>query len=554
MKKNYFLQIILLLSVNFYGYSQVLFSEDFEGTGGVFPPNWTLFNVDGLTPAASVNYVTDAWVVREDFEASTPPNNAAFSTSWYSPAGTADDWMMSPAITLTTNNILSWDAVAPDVDFNDGYEVRISTTTPTIAASTTILFSISGENSTVTNRTVDLSGYAGQTVYISWRNTSNDKFLLLIDNIFVNTVNQFDSEIVLNSNSEYSQLPLTQVQDLGAEVIVNNLGYDDLTNVIVTLNVLDQSMINVYTETSTPYGFLSVGSSQTVILNGFTPTTFGTYTFELTVSSDETDGDTSNNTISFIKEVQNTYARDNNIVTGSLGIGSATTGQLGQEFEITTTNDLESVSFIIRNNDGTLTGTTTYVKVWDMVAGAPNAIIAQTDPVTITSTVDQLYTAPITGGNFTLTPGQYVFTVEEAADNIQLATTTEIFTPLKTWINFPGIPSGTWSHNEDFNFNVSFVIRPTFDMSILSNPANNLNAEDITLYPNPAKDKLFINNNGERSINNASIYDISGRLLIQFNLNSTNSNELDISSLSSGNYMIVIKSETDQISKKIIIN
>lgn len=554
MKKNYFLQFVLIIGFRLCGYSQVIFSEDFEGTAGAFPAGWTLFNVDGLTPNSSVNYVNNAWIVREDFEGLTPPNNAAFSTSWYSPAGTSDDWMMTPAVTLTANNKLIWDALAPDASFSDGYEVRISSTTPTIAASSTVLFSTAAENSTFTNRIIDLSAYAGQTVYISWRNNSTDKFLLLIDNVSIDTSKQYDAELVATSTSQYTQIPLTQVQNLNSNITVNNIGFDILTNVAVTLNVFDALMNNVYTESSVAIASLASGASQSVSLTGFTPSNAGTYTFDITVSSNEVDGDTSNNLVSHAKEIQSTYARDNNVITGSLGNGSGTGAQLGQEFEVVNTNDVVSVSFMISNGDGSLTGQTTYVKIWDMLAGVPNAIIAQTDLVTITSTVNELYTAPITGGNFSLNPGQYVFTVEEGVDNIQLATTTEIFTPLKTWINFPGIPSGTWSHNEDFDFNVSYVIRPNFDTSVLSNPLNTLNDNDIVIYPNPVENNLTIKNNSEEKLKNASVYDISGRILVNYDLNENQLINIDISNLSSGNYLIIIKSETGQISKKLFKN
>src|SRR5690606_29902558 len=63
---------------------------EFAGGPGTypFPSGWTLFNVDNRTPAASVAYVNDAWEVREDFR-DAPTQCAAFSTSWYSPAGQA---------------------------------------------------------------------------------------------------------------------------------------------------------------------------------------------------------------------------------------------------------------------------------------------------------------------------------------------------------------------------------------------------------------------------------------------------------------------------------
>ena len=165
----------------------LVYQEDFNVP--TMPSNITLFDNDGNTPNANVaQYGFDgtnatAWVT----------NSSAFaiSTSWYDPAGTSDDWMITPAITLSANNTLYWDAIAFAAGFQDGYEVYISTTTPTTAGclANAALFTISAEDTVWTPRNVDLAalGYANQTVYIGFRNNSTGMFVLGIDNIMVGT-------------------------------------------------------------------------------------------------------------------------------------------------------------------------------------------------------------------------------------------------------------------------------------------------------------------------------------------------------------------------------
>lgn len=180
------------------------FYEDFDGIPGptaggsgtyAFPTGWLLRNVDNRTPNAQVAYVNEAWERREDFSISNnnTADSAAFSTSFYSPEGQADDWMWTPQIAIPANAVLKWNAVTYDPEYLDGYEVRIMTTAPTggngdignqVSASTQI-FSIPAENTVWTARTVSLTAYAGQNVYIGFRNNSNDKFLLLIDDVLV---------------------------------------------------------------------------------------------------------------------------------------------------------------------------------------------------------------------------------------------------------------------------------------------------------------------------------------------------------------------------------
>jgi len=183
----------------------VIFSEDFDNISGptaggsgtyTFPAGWLLANVDNRVSAVSVAYVNQAWERREDFIFNVA-DSCAFSTSWTVPAGVADDWMWTPVIgPITPGSLLKWKAVAPDAEFPDGYEVRVmpvSNGPPNgsdgnignMVSNSTIVFSVAAENSSWTDREVDLSGYAGQSIYIAFRNNSNDQFLLLIDDIEV---------------------------------------------------------------------------------------------------------------------------------------------------------------------------------------------------------------------------------------------------------------------------------------------------------------------------------------------------------------------------------
>src|SRR5687768_2429604 len=104
MKKSL---LVLLACASFLGaQSQVLFYEDFDGIPGptaggagtyTFPPGFLIRNVDNGTPDAQVSYVNDGWERREDFNFNVA-DSAAFSTSYYSPVGTANDWMWTPLI------------------------------------------------------------------------------------------------------------------------------------------------------------------------------------------------------------------------------------------------------------------------------------------------------------------------------------------------------------------------------------------------------------------------------------------------------------------------
>ena len=189
MKK--ILSVLLALSTIF-AQAQI-FSEDFNS--GI-PSTFTLTDLDGFTSASTVITGTGS------FSAVTIANqDCAGSVSWFNPIGIANDWMVTPAINLpnTTNAIsLQFDAAAYEAAYPDGVEVYVSTTgnspvdftgTPLYSSTPTTPGPIStpipgnGENDTWTTRSVSLNAYVGQTIYIAFRNNSNDMHVLGIDNI-----------------------------------------------------------------------------------------------------------------------------------------------------------------------------------------------------------------------------------------------------------------------------------------------------------------------------------------------------------------------------------
>jgi hypothetical protein len=176
------------------------FQEDFEG--GVLPKGWVVQDVDGNTTAMETSFVDAAWVIGDPLMSG---NQFAISTSWYSPGGVSDDWLISPVITLGATATLQWNAQATDPGYADGYQVFvvpsdvteftdfIASGDPTaflaldsmVVPSVMPVFEVEEEENTLQWRSVDLAGLATQEVYIAFRNDSDDDNLLLVDNIWV---------------------------------------------------------------------------------------------------------------------------------------------------------------------------------------------------------------------------------------------------------------------------------------------------------------------------------------------------------------------------------
>lgn len=102
---------------------------------------------------------------------------------------TPDNWMILPAIELPTGT--SYNLTWYDADYNyaETYSVYITTAGNTVAdftATTGTSYTTVGEALVYTKRTIDLSSYAGQTIYVAFRHFNvTDNYWLFIDNIRV---------------------------------------------------------------------------------------------------------------------------------------------------------------------------------------------------------------------------------------------------------------------------------------------------------------------------------------------------------------------------------
>jgi hypothetical protein len=165
----------------------VLLEEGFEN--GI-PVGWIVIDGDTLTPR-SQTLLQKGWQSRVDYRDTS--NMVVVSPSWYEVPGTSDDWLISPAVSLGSNPCLSWRAYSQDIYFKESYEVRVALTTDTSAFLANPV--LDGENETSGSPhqlAASLADWAGQTVYIAFRQTSTDKFVLALDEIKVTNVNAVD--------------------------------------------------------------------------------------------------------------------------------------------------------------------------------------------------------------------------------------------------------------------------------------------------------------------------------------------------------------------------
>ncbi|TDR37867.1 hypothetical protein DFR29_12341 [Tahibacter aquaticus] len=473
-----------------------LFLEDFQtridpdtqqpvlrcsGPGGPgtypFPAGWLLRNVDNRTPAANVSYVNEAWEVREDFggDGLDVNNCVAFSTSWYAPAGAANDWMWTPAIgpIPASGGALSWRAKNYDALYLDGYEVRVmaAPTVPTGGTGTignqitnsTVVFSTPGEAAVWTSHTVDLLPYANQTIYIGFRNNANDKFLLVVDDIkVISTTTDLAAVAATGFAVDYPRVPAGISVDANFKVVASNIG----TTTFTTVAGSAQPALNGSPQGSplTASGAPSLAPGATANI-AFTPAfalgTAGTWSVSYAVTSDQNaaDNDPANNLLqaSLTTIGGNEWSRHEGAVTGTLGIGAGNGGELGTSYTLGQTASFEGIRFGL----GTVTdpappdppsswpgqNVVANLRATDGT-GKPAGLIATTEAI-VSSYRGGVYDVKFVGGPQTLAPGTYFVSVVEPTGTggaMPLQLSLNRYVDTANWVNWPTSPAGDWKN------------------------------------------------------------------------------------------------------------
>ena len=471
-----------------------IFSEDFQiwrnpitgldevrcqTTGGAgshpFPSGWLLRNVDNRTPDAQVAYVNEAWEVREDFKFGSASDCAMFSTSWYSPAGAANDWAWTPAIAVPAEGgVLRWRAVTYDPSYPDGYEVRVMTApdSPTGGTgvignqitSSTQIFAVAAEAANWTERSVSLYAYAGQTVYIGFHNNSVDKFLLVIDDVAV--LGGADLAAAASGfASDYAFWPEGFTVPAGLGITASNVGGVTLSNVTGTATLLrDGVPAGPPLLTDSPQASLaSAGSAQLTFPAGSVFSGNGSWSVQYDLSATESETNTGNNhaTQPGTSIGGLVWTRFAGTPTATLGIGAGNGGEIGTQFTLTQPATFVGVRYgmnaIVQPPppdqpiDWAGRDIVAYLHVVDVGTGKPGAVLASTVPV-VSSDTGGVYDALFTTGPQTLAAGTYVVTVAEPVGGavMPLIVDTVRFKPGTIWVNWPTSPAAGWANVEFF--------------------------------------------------------------------------------------------------------
>lgn len=212
MKKKFTLLCLALLTVLVGKAQTVYFATGFDNG---MPQGVTTYDLDGRTPSTDMQKlgfeVGRGWVVAKGVDPNDTLNDVAVSTSWYKNAGAANDWMVLPAVNVNSAKaVLTFRAMARDKEYRDGFKVYISDKGGVPDSFTTApVLTVSKEQSTWTQHSVSLAGYAGKTVYIALVNDSKDKAALYVDDIFVGVPSHVGLQVSLGRTYDgYGDVPV----------------------------------------------------------------------------------------------------------------------------------------------------------------------------------------------------------------------------------------------------------------------------------------------------------------------------------------------------------
>jgi hypothetical protein len=147
------------------------------------PFGWTVIDADGFTPNSNVSQFTDGFIHYFSFD-----DTSMASTSYFADTiAPAEDYLITPKLSIPTFTKLSWEARSVDASYPDSYYVLISTTDSLPSSFTDTLMTVVDEYFVWNRKSImlDTMGFANQDVFIAFRTFSDDGYILEIDDIWV---------------------------------------------------------------------------------------------------------------------------------------------------------------------------------------------------------------------------------------------------------------------------------------------------------------------------------------------------------------------------------
>ena len=494
----------------------------------------------------------------------------ASSWSWSSSAMHANAWLISPKFVLpnVTNDSLTfawWENTNPN--YQDSYSVLLSTTTKDTAAFTTVVYPYAAANGDWTMKTVNLTAYAGQTVYLAFHHVDYDENYLLID------------DISLFQGAYVPPAPDT----LTVTFAVNDVTMGTTVPAPGTYQYISGDTVSFHPEANTGYHFNNweinlAGQIDTLastyvsvyfLANSFM--SYGTVTLTALFEADST-GPVTNPTVvtNAADNIAQTTATLHATITNPNG---ETITAKGFEWKATTGGTYTQIAGTGTGNTFTadLTGLTANTNYTFKAFITFNGTTVYGDEQTFTTLNQQQETceAPTnlreTGEVIDKSVG-YLFVEWDNPANVTQWNLQYKLSSENDWntIVVSGTPRHVFENLEayaEYNLRVQSIC-DTDNLSgwsnVLTAIAQGVGIEDhtldnsVTVYPNPTSGVVQIEN-GEWRMENVEVYDAYGKLLFTVEVNG-NAAALDLTGYAKGIYFVKVTTDNGVVTKRVVKN
>ena len=507
---------------------------------------WSIFNCAGLTgvDAHGGSYVASSW-------------------SWSTVAMHANAWLISPKFILpnTTDSLTFawWEYTS--TSYPDHYSVALSTTTNGTAAFTTVVYPYSVAAGNWTMKTVNLSAYAGQSVYLAFHHVDYNENYLLIDDISLfqgayvppapDTLNVI---FAVNDATMGTTVPAPGAyQYITGDTVsfhpVANPGYhfnnwvlsaagqtDTLAPNYVSVYFLANSFMSYGTVTLTALfeaDSTGTGTNPTVATNAATAIGETTATLNATITNPDD--------VTITAKGFEWKATTGGTFTQIAGTGTGNT--FTADLTGLTPNTGYTFKAFITYNGTTVYGSEMTFTTQSSTVTPPT--VTTNDATNITQTTATLNGA-VTAGDEAITAQGFEWKATAGGTYTQVnatgATMSYDLTGLTPNTSYTFKAFATTASGTTYGEEKTFTTEPV--------GINDYELNNVVVYPNPTNGMVQIQN-AEFRIQNVEIYDAFGKMLNVVSVND-NTTAVDLTSYAAGTYFVKIMTENGMVTKRVV--
>jgi len=443
-------------------------------------------------------------------------------------------------------------------DANAGFWVEVSTDGFTTETDYDVSYGLQGndpsDNPVVAEVNISAVAAGQSSVGIRFHFDTNIAYFWMVDDIVFKTA--FDNEMILDffypwfeTAGFYSEIPMLHNHGMNFGGEVSNNGAYDQTNVVLSVDVLDNTETSIHTASSpTPTTVAPLAEDSLSIEDLYTlpAVDTGTYDFEISVEQTETDDNPGNNSNGVSVNVNpNRYCRalNWNATTGPQYFVDGADGDgIGCYYYLMVDDTAESVS--IRLSSSTTEGITLIARVY-LDGDPPTEVIASDEYVVTAADLGEWVTIPLVeygdGEQFLTADTWYIAFVEGyfGDNDWRVAADKESYHDFTTGLLRV---SDTWYILSPMPFvSLDFYRTPIPGINDVSDQSN------IEVYPNPTSGELNVNNVEGADI---FIYNMLGEQVAVVN-NANAFNTIDMSEFAEGSYVVKIMTDENVTTKKV---